>query len=69
MRKIEVTGCSDCPMCDMNDMSSGFNCRMRRHGLEENSIKEDKNYQAITPEWCPIKSDDIVFVMKRDDKE
>lgn len=66
MKKIEITGCEDCPMCDMNDMSSGYNCRMKKSG--ENHIKENKFYQPVTPDWCPINSNDVVFTMKKDKK-
>ena len=54
-----IYGCSDCPMCDMNDMCSGYSCRLKEH--PDNFIKESKNFQPITPKWCPIKQNDVLF--------
>ena len=54
-----ISGCSDCPMCDMNDMCSGYSCRLKEH--PDNFIKESKKFQPITPKWCPIKQNDVLF--------
>ena len=54
-----ISGCSDCPMCDMNDMCSGYSCRLKEH--PDNFIKESKKFQPITPKWCPIKQSDVLF--------
>ncbi|MEK6829022.1 MAG: hypothetical protein AABY15_02765 [Nanoarchaeota archaeon] len=56
-----ITGCSDCPMCDMNDMASGYSCRLR-DSSETSYIKEDlKKWQPVTPDWCPIKEQPILL--------
>lgn len=56
-----VTGCNDCPCCDMLDMSSGYACRLvdsQVYGY----IKERKDYSgAITPKWCPLKADSLTL--------
>jgi len=54
-----ISGCSECPMCDMNDMCSGYSCRLKKH--PDNFIKESKKFQPITPKWCPIKQNDVLF--------
>jgi len=54
-----ISGCSDCPMCDMNDMCSGYSCRLKEH--PDNFIEESKKFQPITPKWCPIKQSDVLF--------
>jgi len=48
-----ITGCSDCPFCQMNDMDSGYSCNIKEY--PKNYIEESKKYQPITPDWCPIK--------------
>lgn len=64
-KTIEISGCEDCPMCDMNDMCSGYSCRMVKYPENDNYIKEDsKKHIAITPSWCPLKQNDITFKFK-----
>jgi hypothetical protein len=57
-----ILGCKECPMCDMNDMCSGYSCRLKYY--PDNLIKESKKFQPITPNWCPIKQNDILFKYK-----
>lgn len=54
-----ISGCKDCPLCDMNDMSSGYSCRLKQ--FPDNYIEESDDCRPITPEWCPIKENDIIF--------
>ena len=62
---ITISGCIDCPMCDMNDMSSGYSCKMIEYPNNDSYIKEDnKKHIPITPKWCPIKQSDITFKFK-----
>lgn len=63
MEEVIISGCIDCPMCDMNEMCSGYSCRLKSPG--ENFIKETKSYNPITPKWCPIKLNNITFKYKR----
>lgn len=61
---FEISGCKDCPMCDENDMCSGYTCRMVEY--PNNYIKQErKKYIPETPEWCPIKKSDITFKFKK----
>ena len=56
---IVVSSCNDCPVCRANDMMSGFSCKLKEY--PDNLIREDSNCQAITPKWCPLKTNDIIF--------
>lgn len=58
-KTIIISGCKDCPLCDMNDMSSGYSCKLP--GSPDKTIKESDKYYPVTPEWCPIKKNDIIF--------
>lgn len=55
MNQKIITGCDDCPCCDMLDMSAGYRCTL----VDSNVfgyIPEKKNFNgAITPVWCPLK--------------
>lgn len=65
---IQVTGCNDCPCCDMMDMANGYLCRLMPHG--ENEIMEDKKtFMAETPKWCPLMTEEIVLKRIPSDKE
>ena len=69
MKTIKITGCIDCPACESQDMVMGFKCR-----LSDNDILievSDDNYEpARTPNWCPLKSENIMltFENKSDEK-
>jgi hypothetical protein len=54
-----ITGCSDCPTCDMNDMSSGYSCRLKEY--PDNFIKQSERWQPVTPDWCPLKQGSVLF--------
>lgn len=54
-----ITGCSDCPLCNENDMGAGYNCKLKEY--PDNYIKESKKYEAKTPKWCPLKKGAIFF--------
>lgn len=53
---IDVLGCKDCPFCKENDMFAGYNCRVMDN---DEIIKQDKMFDPITPDWCPLKKDVI----------
>lgn len=61
-KEIIIPGCMECPMCIMNDMSSGYSCRLK--SCPDNFIKESKRFNPITPKWCPIKQNNIIFKYK-----
>ena len=63
-----VHGCRDCPMCDMNDMSSGFTCRLNYYlqPKRDTFIHEDKYSMPITPDSCPLKTETITISIKGD---
>ena len=63
-KELIITGCHDCPMCDMNDMCSGYSCRMIKGIKEDKHIEDSKQFQPITPKWCPIKKQSIIFKFK-----
>lgn len=50
-------------MCDMNDSCAGYSCQLMPS--TDNYIKESKQFRPITPEWCPLKSEDIVFKFEK----
>lgn len=56
-----IMGCVDCPCCLTNDMGSGYTCKMQGFFKEPNQIDESKKYQPITPDWCPLKTQPILF--------
>ncbi len=57
-----ITGCGDCPMCDWNDMGEGYTCKfIDMFSEQEKRIKESNMFQPITPEWCPLKTKDVLF--------
>lgn len=58
-----ISGCVGCPFCQMNDMSYGYQCQLKKD--MGNVIKESKIYQPITPKWCPLKNEDILFKFKK----
>ena len=68
MQTIEITGCKDCPACESQDMVIGFKCR-----LSDNDILievSDDNYEpAYTPNWCPLKSEDIMLTFDKENAE
>jgi hypothetical protein len=55
-----ITGCSDCPCCDMNDFCSGYTCKIDK----KERIKEDENGIEITPDWCIIKKGPLTIKYK-----
>jgi hypothetical protein len=57
--QIKMSNSSPDEMGDMNDMCSGYSCRLKEH--TDNFIKESKKFQPITPKWCPIKQNDVLF--------
>jgi len=61
MEKI-ISGCNECPLADMNDFCAGATCRLKDKGHK--LIKEDNNYQLVTPDWCPLKKDFVLFRIK-----
>lgn len=67
MKTIEIKSCSDCPMCDMYDMASGYGCNLYKAiNLKESpTIKENKKYMPDTPDWCPLKNESTLFEFKR----
>lgn len=63
-KTIEISGCKDCPMCNENDMSSGYSCRIAQY--PNDYIKQaNGKYIPETPEWCPLKQSDITFKFKK----
>ena len=75
MKVLEINGCVNCPMSDMNDMSSGYSCQLYRqmnppgYKIGDNFIHEDpETFQPITPSWCPIKGDGLTLKAKEVDK-
>lgn len=63
MKEIIIKGCENCPMCDMNDSCAGYSCQLMPS--TDNYIKESKQFRPITPEWCPLKYEDIVFKFEK----
>ena len=71
MNTIEIKGCSNCPMCDANDMASGYSCQLYRrmgdndmipnYNYNDNHIKENKRFQPETPNWCPIQGEGVTL--------
>lgn len=60
-KEIKISGCNDCPFCNMNDMASGFNCQIEKRY----DIEESEQLQPITPSWCPIKKEDVLITQIR----
>lgn len=66
IQKVIIEGCSNCPFAISNDMSSGYSCTLQMHfNKEERRIKENKRYQAVTPKWCPLKTNYYLFGFKK----
>lgn len=62
-KAVNVSGCSDCPACDENDMALGYTCKLKEH---PNNLIDERPHtlQPITPEWCPLKNQDIQLKFK-----
>jgi len=66
MEKI-ITGCWDCPCCDMLDMASGYQCRLKPkddNGQYLTIRESKKTYEPITPRWCPLILGAITFKLQ-----
>mgnify|MGYP001612202556 CR=1 FL=1 len=69
--EIKISGCKDCIFCSENDAGSGSTCRLamdilykldRQYTNKEyadTQINVDKKYNPITPEWCPLKNENV----------
>jgi hypothetical protein len=75
MKELEIDGCINCPMCDMNDMCSGYSCQLYRmlnppgYKIGDNFIHEDtKKFIPINPDWCPIQGEGLILKRKYNDK-
>lgn len=58
--KKVVTGCGDCPFnyCDAEAVNHyPFICSLK----EDGKIEQDKNYDPITPSWCPLREGDVMI--------
>ena len=55
--EITVNGCSDCPFCYEYDMGNGYGCKLES---DTKTIKQTKFFQPITPNWCPLKNQEVV---------
>lgn len=62
MEKV-VTGCKDCPFKYEYDMAFGYGCKI--DSSDRTIKKSKKNYQPIDPEWCPLKTDDILVKLNK----
>lgn len=58
MKEQLVTGCNDCPCCDMNDMSVGYSCNLDK----DIQIPVDSMYMPVTPSYCPLKEAPVTLV-------
>lgn len=61
-KKRTVTGCSDCPFIFSYDIAVGYGCKI---DADDRTIKESKKYQPITPEWCPLKSNNLLIKFEK----
>lgn len=56
---IEVKGgCAKCPLYQAFDMAIGGACCADK---EIRTIKENKKFQIITPDWCPLNFEEIII--------
>lgn len=56
-----VRGCSDCPMCDMLDMSPGYACNLVDSQKVGYIKQSKKTWMPITPDWCPLKVEPLLI--------
>jgi hypothetical protein len=56
MITITISECRDCPALRTNDMDIGYNCGFSEY---PNNYIQEHNDTPITPEWCPIKQNEI----------
>lgn len=64
-KQIQVTGCNDCPCCDVLDMHVGWGCCLKPKDDHGNYLRIESNrlYGPITPDWCPLKEQSITIKM------
>lgn len=66
--KLTITGCFDCPACDMLDMAPGYGCNLKKRDDQGEYLyieESKKTYTPITPEWCPLKKESIILEMRK----
>lgn len=64
---VQVTGCIDCPMCDMLDMAPGYKCNL--FPTDKGYIKQNKFFMPDTPDWCPLIKGSVTIEKVASDKE
>lgn len=56
----EVIGCVNCPFFYLSFYDSSNNCSISK----EATIERDKEFNPITPSWCPLKKESITIILK-----
>ena len=54
----EVNGCDNCPF--EYEPEQGGNYCMHPNSPDKCYISHDSKWQLITPDWCPLKTEEVV---------
>ena len=66
--EVIVTGCNDCPCCDMLDMAPGYRCRLKPKddaGGYLTIMESKKTFSPMTPQWCPLINGTTILSLKK----
>lgn len=62
--ELTVTGCIDCPLVQCSDLN--WACCHPKLALsnidyKDKILKENDNINPITPDWCPLKEEELTI--------